>query len=47
MLYVNRVCILPFLLVAGASAADLTGNWLAATPNNDGTSRKTYLNLKQ
>ena len=36
------------LLAATASAADLTGNWLAAQPNpSDGTVRKTYLNLKQ
>src|SRR5215813_10849818 len=27
--------------------ADLTGNWVAATPNGDGTVRKTWLNLKQ
>jgi alpha-galactosidase len=37
-----------FCLAAAASAADLTGNWVIAQPNsNDGTSRKTYLNLKQ
>src|SRR5947207_2504233 len=47
MLYVNRLCVLVFSMSAAAVAADLTGNWLAATPNNDGTSRKTYLNLKQ
>src|SRR5213595_991212 len=35
-------------LAAAAYAADLTGNWVIAQPNeNDGTSRKTYLNLKQ
>ena len=28
-------------------AADLTGNWLAATPNGDGTTRRAYFNLKQ
>jgi alpha-galactosidase len=28
-------------------AADLTGNWVVRTPNADGTSRLTYLNLKQ
>jgi alpha-galactosidase len=28
-------------------AASLTGNWLVATPNGDGTTRRTYLNLKQ
>jgi alpha-galactosidase len=41
----------PILLVctlaAGCCAADLTGNWLAATPNGDGTTRRTWLNLKQ
>jgi alpha-galactosidase len=37
-----------FCLAATASAADLTGNWVIAQPNTtDGTSRKTYLNLKQ
>ena len=35
-----------FLATAG-SAASLTGNWLVATPNGDGTLRRTYLNLKQ
>jgi alpha-galactosidase len=43
----HRLGILAFFVLA-ASAADLTGNWLAAVPNNnDGTFRKTYLNLKQ
>src|SRR5437773_3761409 len=28
-------------------AADLTGNWAVRIPNADGTSRVTYLNLKQ
>jgi len=28
-------------------AADLTGNWLAATPLPDGTNRKVYFDLKQ
>ena len=39
----------PLLLVVVAGAvlgADLTGNWLAATPNGDGTLRKVWLNLK-
>jgi alpha-galactosidase len=35
------------LVAATCSAADLTGNWLIATPNGDGTLRRTYLNLKQ
>ena len=32
---------------ATASAASLTGNWLIAIPNGDGTVQRTYLNLKQ
>ena len=41
-----------FLLVValsaqGCLAADLTGNWLAATPLPDGTQRKVYFELKQ
>jgi alpha-galactosidase len=35
-----------FVGAAGA-AADLTGNWLVAIPNGDGTTRRTYLHLKQ
>ena len=35
------------LTTAVCAAADLTGNWLIATPNGDGTMRRTYLNLKQ
>ena len=47
-----HVKLLPALLLACAfpiacPAADLTGNWLAATPNGDGTMRRTWLNLKQ
>jgi alpha-galactosidase len=36
-----------YLLAAACAATDLTGNWLAATPNGDGTMRRTFLNLKQ
>jgi alpha-galactosidase len=42
-----RICIAVLLLASAGFAADVTGNWLAAAPNNDGTLRKTYLNLKQ
>jgi len=35
------------LLAAACAAADLTGNWLIATPNGDGTMRRTYFHLKQ
>ena len=30
-----------------APAADLTGNWVVAQPLNDGTTRRTYFDLKQ
>ena len=40
--------LLPALLAAIGSAADLTGNWVAAQPNNnDEFVRKTYFDLKQ
>jgi alpha-galactosidase len=40
--------LLPPLLAGICSAADLTGNWVVAQPNNtDGTVRKTYFDLKQ
>jgi alpha-galactosidase len=35
------------LFAATLPAADLTGNWVIAQPQGDGTSRNTYLNLKQ
>ena len=35
------------LTSAHQSAEPLTGNWAVRTPNNDGTLRTTYLNLKQ
>jgi alpha-galactosidase len=34
-------------MAAVCAACDLTGNWLIATPNGDGTMRRTYLRLKQ
>src|SRR5215467_7222067 len=33
--------------LAVCRGADLTGNWLATTPNGDGTFRRTWLHLKQ
>src|ERR1022692_21490 len=36
-----------FLLAAATPAADLTGNWVAAAPQTDGTVRRTYFDLKQ
>jgi alpha-galactosidase len=35
------------LLATAWGAADLTGNWMVATPNGDGTMRRTYFKLKQ
>src|SRR5579863_1644588 len=29
------------------AAADFSGNWVVAEPRGDGTSRRTYFNLKQ
>ena len=39
--------ILLTLLAAACEASGLTGNWLVATPNGDGTTRRIYFNLKQ
>ncbi len=39
--------LIPTLLAAACSAADLTGNWVVANPNADGTTRNTYFDLKQ
>lgn len=38
---------LSFFVRARQSNRDLTGNWAVRNPNADGTSRNTYLNLKQ
>jgi alpha-galactosidase len=35
------------LVTAQQTPGPLTGNWVVRTPNNDGTFRTTYLNLKQ
>jgi alpha-galactosidase len=35
------------LAVAAGASGDLTGNWLVAIPQGDGTIRRTYLNLKE
>src|SRR5579862_3362087 len=43
----RTLCCIPLVLAAAASAADLTGNWVVAQPNSDGTSRNTYYDLKQ
>jgi len=36
-----------FLPAVACAAANLSGNWLIATPNGDGTTRRIYLHLKQ
>lgn len=51
-LFVATLIVLCVLTVAQSIArqapvANITGNWLIATQNDDGTFRKTYLNLKQ
>jgi alpha-galactosidase len=47
-MFVRTCLLLPALLAGVCGAADLTGNWVAAQPNNtDGTVRKTYFELKQ
>lgn len=38
---------LSFLFAGVCCAAGLTGNWVVAQPNSDGTSRNTYFDLKQ
>jgi alpha-galactosidase len=34
-------------LIQACAAADLSGNWLVATPNGDGTMRRVYFHFKQ
>ena len=40
-------CLIAGLVSARQSPEPLTGTWAVRTPNNDGTFRTTYLNLKQ
>ena len=42
-----KFLILLYLLATTCSAGELTGNWLVATPNGDGTTRRTYFKLQQ
>jgi len=42
-----RILTVVALSTTSCLAADLTGNWLAATPLPDGTQRKAYFELKQ
>ncbi len=44
---IRAFCLIPVLLASASFAADLTGNWVVANPNADGTSRNTYFDLKQ
>lgn len=36
-----------FVFAVSSFGADLTGNWVASKPLDDGTSRRTYFNLKE
>jgi alpha-galactosidase len=47
MWFMRSFCWIPLMLASAGFAADLTGNWVISTPNNDGTSRNIYLDLKQ
>ena len=42
-----RTSLILCVFMAACSAAGLTGNWLAESPNGDGTTRKIWLNLEQ
>src|SRR5215469_15122124 len=42
----KSVCLWCFM-TGSCAATGLTGNWLVAIPNGDGTMQRTYLNLKQ
>ena len=42
-----RLVVIAVLSVTPCLAADLTGNWVAAEPRPDGSSRRTYFDLKQ
>jgi alpha-galactosidase len=44
---IRSLCSISVLLAGGCFGADLTGNWVVAQPNSDGTSRNTYFDLKQ
>ena len=44
---IRLFCLIPALVAGLCSAAELTGNWVVANPNADGTTRKTYFDLKQ
>ena len=44
---VIRALFISSTFITLCAGADLTGNWLAATPNGDGTLRRTYFHLKQ
>ncbi len=44
---IRSVCLIPAVLASASFAADVTGNWVVASPNSDGTSRNSYFNLKQ
>ena len=43
----RSLSLIPAMLASACFAADLSGNWVISTPNNDGTSRNIYFDLKQ
>ncbi len=47
LMSIRSVCLIPAVLASVSFAADVTGNWVVASPNSDGTSRNSYFNLKQ
>jgi alpha-galactosidase len=47
VLSILSVVLIATLVAAQQTPGDVTGNWVVRTPNNDGTFRTTYLNLKQ
>jgi hypothetical protein len=44
---INEIIHFLFLMAAICAPANLTGNWLIATPNGDGTMQRTYFHLHQ
>jgi alpha-galactosidase len=44
---IRSFCSISILFASACCAADLTGNWVVANPNADGTTRKTFFDLKQ
>ncbi len=45
-LHLSSVFVLTLVLASAASAADVTGKWVAQVPGRDGQTRETVFNLK-